>query len=69
MTERRTPELPAIIRKDALGPDDIVANMSVVHPRFGEGRVLKVEKIGGDALVCVDFEGMTKNMLCKQCGA
>lgn len=54
--------------KDALGPDDIVANMSVVHPRFGEGRVLKVEKIGGDALVCVDFEGMTKNMLVNSAG-
>ena len=37
--------------------------MKVVHPRFGEGVILKVEKVGGDALVTVDFDGMRKNML------
>ena len=47
----------------ALKPDEIEEGMKVVHPRFGEGVVLKVEKVGGDALITVDFDGMRKNML------
>ena len=46
-----------------LGPNDLVAGLHVVHPRFGEGVVLKVEKVGADALITVDFDGMHKNML------
>jgi DNA helicase-2/ATP-dependent DNA helicase PcrA len=46
-----------------LTPDDLTEGMKVVHPRFGEGVILKVEKVGGDALVTVDFDGMRKNML------
>jgi DNA helicase-2/ATP-dependent DNA helicase PcrA len=42
--------------------------MTVVHPRFGEGVVLKVEQVGGDALVTVDFDGMRKNMLANAAG-
>lgn len=42
--------------------------MKVVHPRFGDGVVLKVEEVGGDALVTVDFDGMRKNMLANSAG-
>ena len=49
--------------EDVLTPDQISEGMKVVHPRFGEGTVLKVEKVGGDALITVDFDGMRKNML------
>jgi hypothetical protein len=41
--------------------------MSVRHPRFGKGTVVSVEKVAGDALVCVMFENKTsKNMLVRQ---
>ena len=42
--------------------------MKVVHPRFGDGVILKVEPVGGDALVTVDFDGMRKNMLANAAG-
>ena len=50
---------------DALGPDDITVGMMVVHDRFGEGKILQCEHVGGDALITVDFGGMRKNMLAK----
>ena len=51
-----------------LGPNDLFEGMKVVHPRFGEGVILKVEPVGGDALVTVDFDGMRKNMLANAAG-
>lgn len=53
---------------DALTAGQIKEGMQVVHPRFGEGIVLKVEEVGGDALVTVDFDGMRKNMLANAAG-
>ena len=44
-------------------PETIGKGMRVNHPRFGEGIVVSCEKVAGDALVCVDFDGMKKNML------
>ena len=60
-------------KKAAASPDALTAGqlkegMAVVHPRFGEGVVLKVEEVGGDALVTVDFDGMRKNMLANAAG-
>ena len=52
----------------ALTAGQLKAGMQVVHPRFGEGVVLKVEEVGGDALVTVDFDGMRKNMLANAAG-
>lgn len=53
--------------KDYLLPDQIHKDMRVFHPRFGAGKVLSVEKIAGDALVCVFFDNkMKRNMLAKQ---
>ena len=52
-------------RTGGLAPDSITVGMKVVHDRFGEGVVLKVEPVAGDALVTVDFDGMRKNMLAK----
>lgn len=50
-----------------LKPDDISKGFSVFHPRFGNGTVVSVEKVAGDALVCVTFDNKsTKNMLLKQ---
>jgi DNA helicase-2/ATP-dependent DNA helicase PcrA len=42
--------------------------MRVLHPRFGEGIVVSCEKVAGDALICVDFDGMRKNMLLNKSG-
>ncbi len=53
---------------DTLTAGQIKEGMQVVHPRFGEGIVLKVEEVGGDALVTVDFDGMRKNMLANAAG-
>ena len=53
---------------DALTAGQLKEGMTVVHPRFGEGVVLKVEEVGGDALVTVDFDGMRKNMLANAAG-
>ena len=55
-------------REGSLGPNDLFEGMKVVHPRFGEGVILKVEPVGGDALVTVDFDGMRKNMLANAAG-
>ncbi len=55
-------------RANSLGPDDLFEGMKVVHPRFGEGVILKVEPVGGDALITVDFDGMRKNMLANSAG-
>ncbi len=49
-------------------PDTISKGMMVRHPRFGEGVVVSCEKVAGDALVCVDFDGMKKNMLLNKSG-
>ena len=59
---------PAGAREGQLKPDEIVKGMKVVHPRFGEGVILKVEPVGGDALITVDFDGMHKNMLANASG-
>jgi DNA helicase-2/ATP-dependent DNA helicase PcrA len=59
---------PAGAREGQLKPDEIVKGMKVVHPRFGEGIILKVEPVGGDALITVDFDGMRKNMLANASG-
>ena len=53
---------------DTLKAGQIKEGMAVVHPRFGDGVVLKVEEVGGDALVTVDFDGMRKNMLANAAG-
>ncbi len=48
--------------------DTIAKGMQVVHPRFGQGIVVSCEKVAGDALVCVDFDGLKKNMLLNKSG-
>ena len=55
-------------REGQLAPGDLFEGMKVVHPRFGDGVILKVEPVGGDALVTVDFDGMRKNMLANSAG-
>ncbi|MBO4927018.1 MAG: UvrD-helicase domain-containing protein [Clostridiales bacterium] len=49
-------------------PETIRKGMHVMHPRFGEGVVISCEAVAGDALVCVDFDGMKKNMLLNKSG-
>ena len=49
-------------------PEELVAGTKVIHPRFGEGVVIKSELVAGDALITVDFDGMKKNMLAKSAG-
>ena len=61
-------EKPSGAREGGLGPDDLTEGMRVIHPRFGEGIILKVEPVGGDALITVDFDGMRKNMLANAAG-
>ena len=48
--------------------DTISKGMRVSHPRFGEGIVISCEKVAGDALICVDFDGLKKNMLLNKSG-
>ena len=61
-------EKPSGAREGGLGPDDLTEGLRVIHPRFGEGIILKVEPVGGDALITVDFDGMRKNMLANAAG-
>ena len=49
-------------------PETIKKGMKVRHPRFGEGEVISCEPVAGDALVCVDFDGLRKNMLLNKSG-
>lgn len=49
----------------SLRPDEITKGMKVTHPRFGDGIILKVEHVGGDALLSIDFDGKKKNLLAK----
>ena len=55
-------------REGQLGPDDLFEGLRVIHPRFGEGVILKVEAVGGDALITIDFDGRRKNMLANAAG-
>ena len=54
---------PQPVRTSDFTPETIRKGMQVVHPRFGEGIVVSCEPVAGDALVCVDFDGMKKKML------
>ena len=63
-----TKDKPAGAREGQLGPDELFEGLRVVHPRFGEGVILKVEAVGGDALITVDFDGKRKNMLANAAG-
>ena len=50
-----------------LPPGAFHTDLRVRHPRFGTGKVISVEQIAGDALVCVLFDNQSrKNMLAKQ---
>jgi len=51
-----------------LKPEEIAVGLMVHHDRFGTGKVLKCEHVGGDALITVDFDGMRKNMLARAAG-
>ncbi len=59
---------PAAAPSSDFTPDTIGKGTRVLHPRFGEGIVVSCEKVAGDALVCVDFDGMRKNMLLNKSG-
>ena len=59
---------PAAAPSSDFTADTIGKGMRVLHPRFGEGIVVSCEKVAGDALVCVDFDGMRKNMLLNKSG-
>ena len=51
-----------------MNPDEVFVGMKVVHSKFGEGIIIKAEKVAGDCLATVDFDGMKKNMLVKTAG-
>lgn len=59
---------PSGSREGQLKPHELIKGMKVIHPRFGEGIVLNVEEVGGDALVTINFDGMRKNMLVNSSG-
>ena len=59
---------PQPVKTSDFTPETIRKGMQVVHPRFGEGIVVSCEPVAGDALVCVDFDGMKKNMLLNKSG-
>jgi len=64
---RQAPAACAAVDENLLTPDTITKGMAVRHPRFGKGTVMSVEKVAGDALVCVVFENKTsRNMLVRQ---
>ncbi|MEI8199733.1 MAG: UvrD-helicase domain-containing protein [Eubacteriales bacterium] len=65
---RPAPAGSAAVGDDSwLTPETISKGMTVRHPRFGKGTVVSVEKVAGDALVCVAFENKTtRNMLVRQ---
>ncbi len=73
-TPKEKPYIPVFQKKSSVGStsdftaDSISKGMRVNHPRFGEGIVISCEKVAGDALVCVDFDGMKKNMLLNKSG-
>ena len=55
-------------KKGGLSASEFQPGMKVTHRRFGDGVILKVEPVAGDALVSVDFDGMKKNMLANSAG-
>ena len=59
---------PNVSSEGHLGPGDLYEGLRVIHPRLGEGVILKVEPVGGDALITVDFDGNRKNMLANAAG-
>lgn len=54
---------------ERLDPASIRKGDTVVHPRFGRGRVQAAEPVAGDAILVVEFEQAgTKRMLARQAG-
>lgn len=51
------------INRGGISASELFPGMKVTHDRFGEGIIIKVEPVAGDALVTVDFDGLKKNML------
>ena len=56
------------VNHGGLSASEFTVGLKVVHKRFGDGTVIKVEPVAGDALVTVDFDGMKKNMLANSAG-
>ena len=56
------------VNQGGLSASEFTVGLKVVHKRFGDGTVIKVEPVAGDALVTVDFDGMKKNMLANSAG-
>lgn len=54
--------------RDGLSANELAVGQKVTHKRFGDGTVIKVEPVAGDALVTVDFDGLKKNMLANSAG-
>ncbi len=55
-------------KREGLPAEAFKVGMNVSHKRFGDGVIIKVEPVAGDALVTVDFDGMKKNMLANSAG-
>ncbi len=53
---------------DGLKASELNPGMKVTHRRFGDGVIVKIEPVAGDALITVDFDGMRKNMLANTAG-
>ena len=55
-------------KNDGLKFSELGVGMKVTHKRFGDGVIIKLEPVAGDALVTVDFDGLRKNMLANTAG-
>lgn len=47
---------------------EVKEGLKIVHPRFGDGVVIKCEPVAGDLLLSLDFDGMRKNLLLSTSG-
>jgi len=56
------PSPPRRAQSGALTPDDFVLNMSVVHPRYGVGRIVALSGSGDARKATVDFGGAIGKM-------
>ncbi len=56
-------ETKKTVVRGGIKASELFPGMKVTHDRFGDGIIVKVEPVAGDALVTVDFDGLKKNML------
>lgn len=54
---------PTITRTEQLDLDQLKAGDKLIHSKFGEGRLERIDRVGQDAILTIDFSGRVKRLM------